>query len=231
MASNHPILPPAHVGTSAHPDWIKPEEVYPRAFIGQPAPYFEGEAYFENDFKKVSLDDYKGKYFVFFWYPLDFTFVCPTEIIAYTDAAPQFEENNCAILGASVDSKFSHFEYCQKPRNQGGLGELKAPLLSDFTKVISRIYGALITAGPDAGVACRATFIIDPKGILRHASYSDLPVGRNIEETLRLVQAFQYSDIHGEVCPAKWKKGAPTLKPTIEKTANTKYWEEEHAKK
>jgi len=152
---NHPVLPQEFVGNCCCPDWIQPSEIYPRAQIGQPAPYFKATAYHDLEFKDVQLTDYAGKYVVLFFYPLDFTFVCPTEIISFADMHPQFAENNCQILAASTDSHFSHFEYCQKSRNKGGLGDLGIPVLSDFTKTIARIYGALITRGADAGVACR----------------------------------------------------------------------------
>ena len=224
------ILPQEHIGNVCFPDWIDPKDIYPRAQVGQPAPYFEGPAYQELDFQVLKSSDLAGQYFVLFFYPLDFTFVCPTEIISFAEAAPQFKEIGCQVIGASVDSQFSHFEYCQKPAKKGGLGDLKIPLIADITKTIARIYGALITRGPNAGVACRATFIVDGKGILRHASYNDLPVGRNVEEVLRLVQAFQYVDTHGEVCPSKWKPGAKTMKADHKPGANDKYWSDEHAK-
>lgn len=219
-----------HYGTSAHLEWISPQDIYPRAQVCEPAPYFEGVAYHQSTFKNIKLTDYKGKYVVLFFYPLDFTFVCPTEILAFADANDQFAANNCVLIGASIDSQFSHFQYCQMSRKQGGLGEIQIPLLADTTKIVSRIYGALITKGENAGVASRATFIIDDKGILRHASYNDLPVGRSVDEVLRLVQAFQYSDVHGEVCPSKWKPGGKTMKTDLSAPETKKYWEEEHAK-
>ena len=219
-----------HFGTTSSHDWVQQHEIYPRAIIGEPAPYFEATTYFKNAFKDIKLSDYKGKYVCLFFYPLDFTFVCPTEILAFADAGADFEKNNCVLLGASTDSQFSHYQYCQTPRNKGGLGDIDIPLIADFSKTITRIYGALITRGGDAGVALRATFIIDDKGILRHASYNDLPVGRNVEEVLRLVQAFQYSDKHGEVCPSKWKPGGKTMKADIHAPETKTYWEEVHAK-
>jgi alkyl hydroperoxide reductase subunit AhpC len=152
---NQNVEPQSFVGNACHPDWVTPDQIYPRAIIGQPAPYFEAEAYHNFKFTNVKLSDYKGKYVVLFFYPLDFTFVCPTEIIAFADSAPKFEENNCVLIGGSIDSKFSHFEYCSKKRKRGGLGDIKIPLIADITKTISRIYGALVTKGPDAGVALR----------------------------------------------------------------------------
>ena len=167
---------------------------------------------------------------LFFW-PLDFTFVCPTEIIAFGDAADKFREIGCEVLGCSVDSQFTHMEYCMKPRKQGGLGEMKIPLISDLNKQISKDYGVLIDHGDEDGVAFRGTFIIDKEGILRHISINDLPVGRNPEEILRLVQGFQYTDEHGEVCPAKWKPGEATMHADHKSDKTKGYWEEEHDKK
>jgi alkyl hydroperoxide reductase subunit AhpC len=147
---------------------------------------------------------FSGKYVVLFFWPLDFTFVCPTEICQFSDASGKFEEINCQVIGCSIDSAFVHEEYTKKPRNKGGLGKMNIPMLADLNKTIAKSYGALIEDGEDAGVAFRATYIIDPNQVVRHISISDLPVGRNVEETLRLVKAFQFSDEHGEVCPASW---------------------------
>jgi alkyl hydroperoxide reductase subunit AhpC len=131
------------------------------------APNFEAAAWF-NGFKKVKLSDYKGKYVVLFFYPLDFTFVCPTEIVQFSDRAHEFRSINCEIIGASVDSQFSHMEYTKKDRKKGGLGKMDIPLIADVTKSIAKAYGCLIDHGEDAGVAYRATYIIDNHGILRH---------------------------------------------------------------
>eukprot|EP00004_Rigifila_ramosa_P007363 TRINITY_DN18321_c0_g1_i1.p2 TRINITY_DN18321_c0_g1~~TRINITY_DN18321_c0_g1_i1.p2 ORF type:complete len:209 (+),score=53.92 TRINITY_DN18321_c0_g1_i1:29-628(+) len=182
------------------------------AKVRKPAPAFSAEAVLPNgDFKKVSLSDYRGKYFVLFFYPLDFTFVCPTEIIAFSDRVAEFRAIGCEVAAVSVDSKFSHLAWTQQPRKQGGLGKMDIPLIADLDKKISRDYGVLIEDGDDAGVSFRGLFIIDPKGIVRQITINDLPVGRSIDETLRLVQAFQYTDTHGEVCPAGWKPGAKTM--------------------
>jgi len=158
----------------------------------------------DNDFKKIKLADFAGKYLVLFFYPLDFTFVCPTEILAYSDATPEFQKIGCNLVACSVDSEYSHFAYTETPRSKGGLGRVNFPMLSDITKKIARDYGCLIESGDESGLSLRATFIIDARGVLRHATYSDTPVGRSVEETLRLVKAFQYSDVHGQVCPAGW---------------------------
>ena len=194
--------------------------------IGKPAPHFETDAFYNSDFVRVSLDQYKGKYVVLFFWPLDFTFVCPTEIIAFGEKSKEFEANGAVLLGCSVDSKFTHMKWNLMPRKQGGLGNIDLIMLSDINKKISSAYRCLIEDGPDAGVALRATFIIGKDGVLRHMSYNDLPVGRNVEETLRLLQAFQYSDEHGEVCPATWKKkGDKTMKPNHDDELTKNYFE------
>uniref|UniRef100_A0A8D2K1W3 Thioredoxin-dependent peroxide reductase, mitochondrial n=1 Tax=Theropithecus gelada TaxID=9565 RepID=A0A8D2K1W3_THEGE len=164
------------------------------------APYFNGTAVVNGEFKDLSLDDFKGKYLVLFFYPLDFTFVCPTEIVAFSDKANEFHDVNCEVVAVSINT----------PRKNGGLGHMNIALLSDLTKQISRDYGVLLE-GP--GLALRRLFIIDPNGVIKHLSVNDLPVGRSVEETLRLVKAFQYVETHGEVCPADWTPDSPTIKP------------------
>jgi len=199
-----------------------------RAAVKRLAPHFEGTAYFK-DFKKISLKDYKGNYLCLFFYPLDFTFVCPTEIIEFNQKAKEFEKHNCQLIGCSVDSHFSHMEWSKKPRDQGGLGELNFPLLSDITKNISKDYGVLVE---EEGIALRGTFIIDGSGIIRHAGINDLSVGRNVDEIIRLVQAYQYADKHGEVCPSNWKTGGdPTMKPDPNAKVTLDYWKKVHANK
>lgn len=230
MSSYKEHFKPKPKGTTCSLPWIEAEDIYPRATIGAPAPYFEATSLQGTEFKDIKLTDYKGKYVLLFFYPLDFTFVCPTEIISFSDASEEFAKNNCVVLGASTDSQYSHYQYCKTERAKGGLGELKIPLVADFTKTIARIYNCLMTQGPNAGVANRATFIIDGEGNLRHASYNDLPVGRNVDEYLRLVQAFQFTDKHGEVCPAKWKPGAKTMKTDHNSKELKEFWQEEHAK-
>merc|ERR1712179_218294 len=169
------------------------------------------QAVVNGDFKEVKLEDYKGKYLVLYFYPLDFTFVCPTEIIAFSDRIQDFKEINCEVVGVSTDSHFSHLAWINTPRKEGGLGGLNYPLASDFTKKISEDYGVLI---PEAGIALRGLFIIDPKGVVRQMSVNDLPVGRSVDETIRLVKAFQFVEKHGEVCPANWSgPDSPTIKP------------------
>jgi peroxiredoxin 1 len=176
------------------------------------APNFQGTAVVDGDFKEISLSDYRGKYLVFFFYPLDFTFVCPTELIAFSDRAEEFRSIGCELVACSTDSHFSHLAWTNLPRKQGGLGNMKIPLLADKSGDISRRYGVLIE---EDGVAFRGLFVIDEKGNLRQITINDLPVGRSVDEALRLVQAFQFTDKHGEVCPAGWKPGADTMKPNV----------------
>ena len=156
------------------------------------------------DFIETNFHRVIGKYVVLFFWPLDFTFVCPTEIAQFEDKVAEFSAINTQVIGCSIDSKFTHREYTLKSREQGGLGPMTIPLVSDLTKQISRDYGVLIEDGDDAGVAFRGTFIISPDGTLRQITVNDLPVGRNVDETIRLVKAFQYVDEHGEVCPSGW---------------------------
>uniref|UniRef100_A0A3B3C943 Thioredoxin-dependent peroxide reductase, mitochondrial n=1 Tax=Oryzias melastigma TaxID=30732 RepID=A0A3B3C943_ORYME len=174
----------------------------------RPAPAFKATAVHNGEFKDLSLADFKGKYLVLFFYPLDFTFVCPTEIISFSDKANEFHDINCEVVGVSVDSHFTHLAWINTPRKAGGLGNIHIPLLSDLNKQISRDYGVLLE-GP--GIALRGLFIIDPNGVVRHMSVNDLPVGRCVDETLRLVRAFQFVETHGEVCPASWTPDSPTV--------------------
>ena len=197
------------------------------ARVSLPAPAFSGMAWSVNQFKKISLADYAGKYVVLFFYPLDFTFVCPTEICAFNDAHNHFKDANCELIACSVDSHFSHMEYTMKPREKGGLGEMDIPLLSDLGKNISRDYGVLT---PDGAISFRGTFIIDKSGILRHSSVNDLPIGRSPEETLRLVQAIAHVDEHGEVCPANWKPGSAAMDPSHDSEKTQAFWKDELAK-
>ena len=183
----------------------------PACAIGKPAPQFSTMALKpDGTFGKVSLSDYKGKWVVLFFYPLDFTFVCPTEIIQYSDRVKEFNDIGCEVIAASVDSQFSHLAWTKQDRKAGGLGEMKIPILADLTKEVSQAYGVL---KEDEGVAFRGVFIIDPSQNLRQITINDLPVGRNVDETLRLLQAFQFVEKNGEVCPANWKPGQKTMKP------------------
>lgn len=177
--------------------------------VTSPAPKFTANAVIDNDIKTVKLEDYAGKWVILFFWPLDFTFVCPTEIIAFDDRTSDFEELDCQLLGVSVDSQFTHLAWAQTPRNRGGLGQVNFPMIADLDKTIASAYGILL----DEGVALRGLFLIDPKGIIRHSTVNDLPVGRNVDEALRVLKAFQFVEKYGEVCPANWKDGAATIKP------------------
>lgn len=191
--------------------------------IGAPAPQFKGTAVIDGEFRDIAIEDYKGKYLIFFFYPLDFTFVCPTEIIAFSDRSDEFRKIGCEIVAASTDSHFSHLAWVNTPRKQGGLGHMKIPLLADKTCDVARRYGVL---KEDEGIAYRGLFIIDPNQILRQITINDLPVGRSVDETLRLVQAFQFTDEHGEVCPVGWKPGAESMKADTKKSLE--YFQKHH---
>jgi tryparedoxin peroxidase (2-Cys peroxiredoxin) len=183
------------------------------AIIGKPAPQFETEALMpDGSFKKVKLSDYKGKWVILFFYPLDFTFVCPTEITQYSDRAAEFAALNTEVVAASVDSVHAHLAWTMQDRKKGGLGKMNIPMLGDLTKQVAKDYDVLINEGDDAGTALRGIFIIDPDQKLRQITVNDLPVGRNVEETLRLLQAFQYHARTGDVVPCSWKPGAKTMK-------------------
>ncbi|MCB9882299.1 MAG: peroxiredoxin [Planctomycetes bacterium] len=179
------------------------------AQIQKPAPDFKAMAVVNGDFKEVSLADYRGKYLVLFFYPLDFTFVCPTEILAFSDRSNEFKNIGTEVVACSIDSQFSHLAWWQTPRNKGGIADVSIPLLADISKDISRDYGVLL----DAGIALRGLFVIDKEGVVRHITMNDLPIGRSVDEALRVVQALQFHAEHGEVCPANWKPGADTMKP------------------
>lgn len=182
------------------------------SLVQQPAPDFKAQAVMpDGSFKEVSLADYKGKYVLLFFYPLDFTFVCPTEIIAFSDAVKSFEALNVQVLSASVDSHFSHWAWRNVPRDQGGLGQIEYPMVADINKKIAESYGVLLPGG----IALRGLFLIDKGGIVRHLVINDLPLGRSVDEALRMVEALQYFETNGEVCPANWKKGDLTIKPNL----------------
>lgn len=181
--------------------------------IGQKAPDFSATTVMgDNTLKEgFKLSDLKGKYVVLFFYPLDFTFVCPTEILEFNRKLAEFRQRNCEVLGVSVDSQFSHLAWKETPVEKGGIGKLGYPLVADLTKQIARDYGVLTQ---DGAVAYRGTFLIDKEGVLRHLVINDLGLGRNIDEALRMVDALQHLEEFGEVCPAGWHKGEEAMKPT-----------------
>jgi peroxiredoxin 2/4 len=179
--------------------------------VGQAAPDFTATAVIDQEFKDIKLSDYRGKYVVLFFYPLDFTFVCPTEITAFSDRHAEFAALNTEVLGVSVDSQFSHLAWIQTDRKAGGVGDLNYPLVADLKKTIAADYSVL---DEEAGVALRGLFIIDKDGVVQHATINNLAVGRSVDETLRTLQAFQYTQSHpDEVCPAGWTPGAKTMNP------------------
>lgn len=182
------------------------------AFVSAPAPDFTADAYVNGEFKQITLSQLKGKKVVLFFYPLDFTFVCPTEILAFADSMDEFKKRNTEVIGVSVDSKFTHHAWANTPREEGGIQGVNYPLVSDLNKNIARDYGVLLG---DA-VALRGLFIINKDGLLKHSTINHLDLGRSIDEVLRLLDAVDYTEEHGEVCPANWKKGSKAMKPTAE---------------
>ncbi|MGB3767321.1 MAG: peroxiredoxin [Phormidesmis sp.] len=179
--------------------------------VGESAPDFTATAVVDQEFKTIKLSDYRGKYVVLFFYPLDFTFVCPTEITAFSDSYSQFKDINTEVLGVSVDSEFSHLAWIQTDRKAGGVGDLNYPLVSDIKKTLSADYNVL---DPEAGIALRGLFIIDKEGVLQHATINNLSFGRSVDETFRVLQAIQYVQSHpDEVCPAGWQPGDATMNP------------------
>ncbi len=185
--------------------------------VTKEAPNFAAQAVMpDGSFAEVKLSSYRGKYVVLFFYPLDFTFVCPSEIIAFDAALAKFHKKNAEVLGASVDSHFTHLAWRNTPRDHGGIGQIQYPLVSDLTKQIAKDYGVLLEA---AGVALRGLFLIDKAGVVRHALVNDLPLGRNVDEALRMLDALQFNEQHGDVCPANWREGQEAMKPTAEGVA------------
>ena len=179
------------------------------------APGFEVNAVINKEFQKISLSDYKGKYVVLLFYPFDFTYVCPTELIAFSEAIGDFRDINAEVLGVSTDSHFTHLAWINTKRTEGGLGDINYPLLADISKSMSKSYNVLVENPEDPmfGAALRGLFIIDGDGKLKAMQINDDAVGRRVEETLRLIKAFQYAEEHGEVCPANWKPGDKTIVP------------------
>ena len=180
------------------------------ALVAKPAPNFTAQAVMpDGSFKEIKLSDYKGKYVILFFYPLDFTFVCPTEIIAFSNSMDEFKKRNTEVLGVSVDSHFSHLAWRNTDRKNGGLGDIAYPLVADLNKKITYDYGVM----HEAGIAFRGLFLIDKEGVVQHQVINNLPLGRNIEEALRMVDALQFHENNGEVCPANWKSGEDGMKP------------------
>ncbi len=182
------------------------------------APEFKAQTVMpDNTIVEKTLSDLRGgKYAVLFFYPLDFTFVCPSEIIAFNNKLDEFKKLKCEVIGVSVDSQYTHLAWKNTPVEKGGIGNIQYPLVADLTKSIAQSYGVLL----NEGVALRGLFLIDKAGVVRHALINDLPLGRSIEEALRMVEALQFTEKHGEVCPANWKHGADGMKPTADGVAD-----------
>ena len=192
--------------------------------VQQSAPDFTAQAVMpDGSFKQVSLSDYRGQYVLLFFYPLDFTFVCPTEIIAFSDAVGQFKELGVQVLSCSIDSHFTHLAWRNVPRTEGGLGNIEYPMVADLDKKIAENYDVLLPGG----VALRGLFLIDGEGVVRHQVVNDLPLGRSVDEALRMVEALQFFEKNGEVCPANWKQGAATIKPDTD--GSKEFFEKEYA--
>ena len=186
------------------------------SLVTKKAPEFTAQAVMEDgSFKEVSLSDYKGQNVLLYFYPLDFTFVCPSEILAFNKKVGEFKERNTQLLGVSIDSHFSHLAWRKTKIDDGGIGTIDYPLVADVTKNIARDYGVLF----NESIALRGLFLIDTEGTVRHSTINDLPLGRNVDEALRMIDALQFHQEHGEVCPANWKKGDEAMKPTAEGVA------------
>ena len=170
----------------------------------------------DNTFADVTLSDYRGKNVVLFFYPLDFTFVCPTEIVAFDRKLEEFKKRNTEVIGVSVDSHFSHWAWKNTPLDEGGIGNVQYPLVADLKKSIASDYGVLF----DEAIALRGLFLIDAKGVIRHAVVNDLPLGRSVDEVLRMVDALTHFEQHGEVCPADWREGADAMAPSADGVAS-----------
>ncbi len=186
------------------------------SLVTKKAPDFTAQAVMpDNSFEELNLESYRGKYVILFFYPLDFTFVCPSEIIAFDRVLAEFRKRNAEVIGVSVDSHYTHHAWRRTPRDQGGIGEVGFPLVSDLSKNIARSYGVLT----DDSVALRGLFLIDKEGIVRHELINDLSLGRNVDEAIRMLDALQFTEKYGDVCPANWHDGEDAMKPTAEGVA------------
>jgi len=209
--------------------------------VTKAAPDFKAQAVMpDNTIKEISLSDYKGKKVVLFFYPLDFTFVCPTELLAFDHRVGEFEKRGVQVIGCSVDSQFSHLAWKNTDVNKGGIGNVKYPLVADLDKSIARSYDVIVgskratiiteddeyDSSVGGGVALRGAFLIDESGIVRHAVVNDLPLGRNVDEMLRMVDALTFHQKNGEVCPAGWQEGKKGMKASPEGVAS--YLSENH---
>jgi len=179
--------------------------------VAHKAPDFTAMAVMgDNSFNKLTLSSLRGKYVILFFYPLDFTFVCPSEILAFDEVLDQFKERETEIIGVSIDSEYTHLAWKEKSPDDGGIGSIRFPLVADLNKNIARSYGVLY----QDEVALRGLFLIDKEGIIRHAVVNDIPLGRSISEALRMVDALRFHELKGDVCPANWSEGKEGMKPT-----------------
>jgi peroxiredoxin (alkyl hydroperoxide reductase subunit C) len=186
------------------------------SLVTKEAPDFTAQAVNpDNSISDFTLSSLRGKYVVLFFYPLDFTFVCPSEIIAFDKKVKEFKDRNAELVGVSVDSQYTHYAWRQTPPKKGGIGEISYPLVADLDKNVARAYGVLL----DESVALRGLFLIDTHGVVRHQLVNDLPLGRSVDEAIRVLDALQFVEEHGEVCPANWKQGEEAMKPTAEGVA------------
>ncbi len=180
--------------------------------VGKPAPDFVATAVQKDQIiENFKLSDFKGQYIVLFFYPLDFTFVCPTELHAFSERLTDFEGRNTKVIGVSIDSHFSHLAWLNTPKNKGGIQGVGYPIVSDLNKTISNDYDVLVEG---AGIAYRGLFLLDKDHVVRHQVVNDLPLGRNVSETIRMIDALQFTEKHGEVCPANWNQGDKSMTPT-----------------
>jgi len=185
--------------------------------VNRPAPDFKAQAVMgDGSIKEIKLSDYRGKYVALFFWPLDFTFVCPSEIIAHENRRKAFEDLGVQLIGVSIDSQFTHYAWRETPVEKGGIGKVGFPIVADVQHEIVRAYGVEHADG----VAFRATFLIDKNGVVQHQTVNNLPLGRNVDELIRLVDALQFTEQHGEVCPAGWKKGEEGMKPDAKGVAD-----------
>ncbi|MCH2205707.1 MAG: peroxiredoxin [Lentisphaerales bacterium] len=181
--------------------------------VGKPAPDFSEKAVKGSEvIDGFTLSQFKGKYVVLFFYPLDFTFVCPTELHAFSEKVAEFNAKGAEVVAVSTDSWFSHLAWLETPKSKGGIEGVQYPIVSDFNKTISADYDVLL----DGGMALRGLFLIDKEGIVQHQVVNNLPLGRNVDEALRMVDALQYFEENGEVCPANWNKGDKAMKPNAD---------------
>jgi peroxiredoxin (alkyl hydroperoxide reductase subunit C) len=186
------------------------------SLVTKEAPDFTAQAVLpDNTIEEFTLSSLRGKFVVLFFYPLDFTFVCPSEIIAFDKKLAEFKSRNAEVIGVSVDSQYTHYAWRLTAPEKGGIGEIGYPLVADLNKNIARDYGVLF----DESVALRGLFLIDTKGVVRHELVNDLPLGRSVDEAIRILDALQFVEEHGEVCPANWKQGEEAMKPTADGVA------------